>query len=234
MDMEIIKARMQEIADLAACTDCGTTRKECDRMREQNDPTAPRWFGCCSTGGAPCRHLEDPRLHKALIHEVASGTIRPPADEIGPLHDRPRKVTFDWLLHQGEYWRPRQGGMVRIADMGKTWRYNTARMLLRKARAIALSQHARMGAIVDDPMLGPSGDGATMAVEREMQDMIDHPEEWVSGTALLRALQDGLPTEGKKLRKLAERARHYSTCPCRRKPSALSDCTCAVMAGFEG
>jgi hypothetical protein len=227
MDLEsTITARRREIEEQARCKGCGTTLADCRRIREQNtDPTAPDWLGCCAIGNppGPCTHEEDPTAVRRLLDEIDAGEVNPPSGESGLLHDRPRRVSRSWLLHQDEWWQPKVGPMLRIVEMDQMWRHNTAAFLLRRAPRLAAREWALMVADASGP-LGPSGDMACDAFEAELDRLNDDPEGWLRETPLYRALIAGLPAEDTKRRdRIAERARHYSTCPQRH---GLGTCTC--------
>jgi hypothetical protein len=112
-------------------------------------------------------------------------------------------------LNQGEWWFPDGRPRVRIADMDESWRRNAAAFLLRHARGAefrytlgeldVLSTPVPFvvgvredGTVVErtDPSvtLGPSGDMACDAFDREVEERRDHPEEWLKVTTLYQAL----------------------------------------------
>lgn len=213
--LEVFNERKQYIADTAECTSCGATARFCDLLRETNtDPTAPEWFGCCASGTtfAPCRHVEDSReLHK-LMQEMADGTVRTVAEAYPPPVQGPKLPSYDWLLHQDTWWYPHRRPALRIAEMDKPHRFNTARWLERKAQGLHLAQGA---------MFGDAPDDVWAAWDNE------DPVEWLRSTPLMQALRKGLPTGGKKLRMMETRAVHWSTCPMRLAHPAPSDtCVC--------
>lgn len=142
--------------------------------------------------------------------------------ELGALNDYPRRPPINWLLHQSEWWRPRNGRLVRIADMDPHWRHNTANMLLRTAWHHANQEGFVLLKFASGP-LGPSGDMAVSALEREVDELYGDPEGWMIHTKLYQALTTGLP-DGEALEVLQEQARHWPTCPCR--SDVDGECAC--------
>jgi hypothetical protein len=146
------------------------------------------------------------------------------AASIGHTADgKPLSVTarFD----QGTWWRTKDDRWLRIADMDETHRYNTAAMLMRHAGRHAFAYSLGWDITVAEH---DGGDMAHESLERiadEIRDQIRDPQEWLRGTALYRALTAGFPTKRKALKRLAERAGHWSTCPKRTDLSAKT-CTC--------
>jgi len=225
--VRVIMAWCREVRNQARCIGCGATLAECDRAREQNtDPTAPDWLGCCAIGNppGPCTHEEDPTAVRRLLNKIETSDTKLLLEAIGPLHDRPRRVSTMWLLYQDEWWQPKVGPMLRIAEMDDGWRHNTAAFLLRRAPRLAERAWASMAADASGP-LGPSGDMACDAFEAELDWLDADPEGWLCETPLYQALVAGLPAEGSRQRaRLAERARHRSTCPRRHGDGT---CTCS-------
>lgn len=222
---DIIRARRRHIEDNAKCDGCGSTLAACRSQRGQ-DPTAPPWLGCCARGVhllQPCRHVADPSALRMLLDEAEAGHVRTVEEAYPAPVQGPRRVTMSWLLHQGDVWQPKDRPLVRIADMDAEWRYNTAQWLERYAERLALSEQWSMAMLAAGP-LGPSGDAACDAFDSAIDAMGVDPLGWLRSTPLYRALVKGLPTKRKKLARLAERARHWSTCPAR----ADGDCTCAA------
>lgn len=127
---------------------------------------------------------------------------------------------------QGEWWRTRDDRWLRIADMDETHRYNTAAMLTRRAGHHAFAYALSFAGEVDRH---DGGDMAHDALERISDELNEQaardPEGWLRGTTLYRALTAGLPAKARKVAKLAERARHYSTCP-KRTDLKADTCTC--------
>jgi hypothetical protein len=225
-----IAARRQQIQDSAKCDGCGATLAECKANRGK-DPTAPAWFGCCAIGTAlgPCRHRVDAAALSALLVEVESGTVRT-VEEAAP-KAAPAKTGMSWFeyLTQGEKWQPNGKPAVAIADMDPEWRYNTARYLERHAAVIgqrySLAQTMWFAAITSSP-LGPgenAADSIEHDIDREEAEIARDPVAWIRTTKLHRALVAGLPTKKRKVTALAERAKHWSTCPAR---TGRGDCRC--------
>lgn len=226
-----IEERREHIRLSAPCTSCGATLGECERLKKDRaDQTAPEWLGCCAVGldFRPCVHREDSRALSALLAEVADGEVRT-VEEANPAPVQgPRLPGMDWLLWQNTWWYPKRRPAIRIAEMDKTHRYNTANFLERQAFTIVRGQSWSMAC---GPQ--PSGDMASDAFEAELDGMDRDPAGWLRDTPLLRALRRGLPTGGLKLKRLAERARHWHTCPMRliaAKRPAFASCTCPPPA----
>lgn len=139
-------------------------------------------------------------------------------------NDRQRFV-FNYL-DQGTIWFARGGVHTYIADMDPEWRYNASRMLERKAERLA---EAYGWAELDwMARIGPMSEHVEDQFDREIWDRDHDPLAWIRRTTLYRALTANLPTKPKKLRRLAERARHYSMCPGR--TGARLNCQCTKIA----
>jgi hypothetical protein len=150
-----------------------------------------------------------------LVREAAAGEVRTVAEVYPPPVQGPRLPDYDWLLHQNTWWYPYRRPAVRIAEMDKPWRFNTARFIERRA--------AELHGIVGMRYMGDAPDEVWHAWEQEQQD----PVGWLRRTPLLRALRKGLPTGGAKLRALEARAVHWNTCPMRLAHPASGDrCVC--------
>jgi hypothetical protein len=127
------------------------------------------------------------------------------------------------LFDGGYWWRVRSGGFVPIAEMTPEHRYSTARMLERHAGAYQMRYETEL---LSSPLWTAAPDDVDVWFSGP-------PEAWVRGTRLYRALVAGLPTREKPLRKLAERARHWSACPMRLRPKDRPEgavCSCAEAA----
>lgn len=218
MSTDTISSRLRAITDDARCRGCGATRKECQRLfAESNDP-----IGCCD----PHDHTISAAAVAALTREVESGTVAPPKEPTP--RKEPGMSWFDYL-NQGQVWRPNGKPPVAIADMDQEWRYNAARWLERGAVAIgqrySLDSSLWLAVQLGSP-LGPSENAADRIerdIERENAEIDRDPVAWIRTTPLHQALMTGLPTKPKKLAALAERARHWSTCPAR---TGDGDCRC--------
>lgn len=160
--------------------------------------------------------------------------------------ERQARSTFAYL-NQDTTWIPRDPPAVRVTDMDLEWRYNAARWLERQAERFALLYtwgeiywmstpfgRAVVAEFDGEPVeAGPllshfdlMGEHAQDAFEHE-QDLRDRdPVGWIQSTDLHRALVAGLPTKRRKLAKLAERARHWSTCPAR---AGRGECACELI-----
>jgi hypothetical protein len=152
-------------------------------------------------------------------------------------------------LNQDAVWAPRPPRKpLPIADMDPAWRHNAANFLLRRAEHLAhryifgMVRAASVPAwseVIGEDHGEPAysgtvfsefdlmGDHARDAFEDEQHRIIEEPEVWLRTTPLYRALVAGLPT-GEERERLAERARHWSTCPARAHTDA--DCECRVAA----
>jgi hypothetical protein len=231
--VNVIAERVKFIKDAARCGGCGATGAECKRIRKARDGAVD-----CCTGGDPfevCHHVEDRAMVDRLMREIVAGEVRT-VDEAYPAPAQgPKMVTYNWLLWQDAWWYPYRRPAIRIAEMEKTHRLNTANWLERKAVKLVREQETRMA-------LGPQpgGDMACDAFERGLDDMREHPVEWLRGTPLLQALRKGLPTKGRKLDDLTERARHWHTCPMRLRPEKRprgphdTDLPCACVQDETG
>jgi hypothetical protein len=200
---DIIAARRQAIQNSAPCDGCGSTLAAC-KANQGKDPTAPPWFGCCARGvglDIPCNHVPDAGALLALLVEIESGTVRT-VEEAKP---KPAKsgITWDRYLDQGEQWKPNGKPMVAIADMDPEWRFNASRWLERNAEKIV----------------------SDMDWASEVQP--SEPHTWIRTTALYRALVADLPDCSIALDAIAERAKHWSTCPAR---AGGGDCRCEAIA----
>lgn len=215
---EVVAARRDHLIATARCRSCWLTRAEC-RLSAGDEHPLP----CCPD----CSHPVSVKDMDALLAEVAAGKVRTVEEADPPPVQGPQPVSFHWLLHQGEWWRPKRGPMIRISSMTDTHRLHTIRMLQRQAAQIAFHEHARDSMWLDHP-LGPSGDAARDGFEHELHEMLAEPVIWLMRCALLQALAAPLPAPGKRKRwaRLEERALHWSDCPASRN---LDDpCKCRV------
>ncbi|MEU3452110.1 hypothetical protein ABZ671_00505 [Micromonospora sp. NPDC006766] len=230
---EVIAARRKHIQDTARCVGCGGTLTDCKANRGK-DPNAPAWFGCCARGTAlgPCRHEVDAGALLALLGEIEAGEVRS-VEQVTEEDRRSRaaRTGMSWFdyLNQDKVWQPKGKPPVAIADMDPEWRYNAARWLESGCVKIGhrYSFDARAWLLVQlSSPLGPSENAADAIegdIDRETAEIKHDPVAWIRTTALYRALVAGLPTKPKKLTALAERARHWSTCPAR---NGDANCRC--------
>lgn len=234
MNTDIIAARRQHIQDNAPCLGCGATLASCEAQRGK-DPTAPKWFGCCARGTAlgPCQHQTDPAALLALLTEIESGTVRTveqvTAEQTQRKAPQPGGMSWFEYLNQGEQWKPNGRPPGPIADMDPEWRHNAARFLERRAGQIGGAYISAAWTWFTAALLssvGPS-EAAADDIERDINEqgaaIVRDPVAWIRTTKLHAALVAGLPTKGKKAAGLAERARHWSTCPAR---DGSGDCRC--------
>lgn len=139
--------------------------------------------------------------------------------------------TFAYL-NQGDVWFPKGKPAVSIPNMDVEWRYNASRFLERNAAAfvhrytwgeiIVMNQPRYQAIGWDEQPDGPAlseldlmSDSVADGWETAIDDRDHDPVGWIRGTKLYEALVAGLPTKRKALRRLAERAKHWSTCPAR-------------------
>lgn len=213
-----IEERRQRIRDLAKCKQCGTDQKTCitDDTGDKEGPGS-----LCCWGGIGHGHVEDRRLVDELLREVASGEVRTVAEAYPPPVRGPRLPGYEWLLYQDVWWYPYRRPAVRIAEMDKPYRLNTARFVERHAFGLHMTVGMRW--IGDD-----APDDVWRSWEQEQKD----PAGWLRRTPLLVALRKGLPGGGAKLRALEVRALHWHTCPMRLAHPATGDrCTCVRVDG---
>lgn len=234
---EVIAARRKHIRDSAPCVGCGATLASCLAARGK-DPTAPEWFGCCARGlgMVPCSHEQDPAALSALLDEIETGTVRT-VEEITAAAGRrdPEDMWWNEYFDQGERWKPSGKPLVAIADMDPAWRHNSARFLERRAAEFAIRYgraEAMWWAAECASQIGPS-EASRDGIEREMAERADaraeDPVGWIRTTALHKALVAGLP-DGDEREALAERARHWSTCPIR---NGGDTCRCEQLQHAE-
>jgi len=136
------------------------------------------------------------------------------------------------LLDQGRYWQPKSGEWIEIAAMSDEHRLNTARMLMRKARAIKLRYE------IDLVMLATRWGGPDCDDLLWEDAPFQNPTLWLGEMPLYRALVADLPEGGAAYAAVARRARHWSTCLMRLRegdPACPPDavCTCAAPEGTD-
>lgn len=84
---------------------------------------------------------------------------------------------FHWhmILGQSSVWIDRQGTAHALADMTTSHLANALNLAKRHATQIsraAREEYLSTAALADDPVLGPRGDMAQMAVEHELDDLL--------------------------------------------------------------
>lgn len=209
--VNIIAERRRYIMDVARCRSCGMSGKECDRIRRtRRDGTV----GCCiSDFLQECRHDEDRHMVNQLMREIMAGEVRTVAEAYPPPVQGPRLPSYDWLLSQDVWWYPHRRPAVRIAEMDKPHRFNTAQWLERRAADLHDSGLRYMHNAPDEVW-------ASWEAE--------NTHEWLREKPLMKALRKGLPPpESRKGRQLAERAVHWHTCPMRHAhPDRFDRCLC--------
>lgn len=228
---DTIRERRQRITDLARCVDCGTDWKSCI-VDDTGDKTGPGSL-CCWSGRH--EHRPDQRLLDELLEEITAGEVRTVAEVYPAPVLGPTRPGAHWLLWQDAWWYPHRRPAVRIAEMDKPHRFNTANWLERRATLYVNAEYNHM---IFSPMQ-PGGDMARNAFDRELAEMLARPVEWLRGVPLMRALRKGLPHRGRKLDDLIERASHWHTCPMRlpreKRPRGPHDtdplCVCVVEGG---
>lgn len=117
--------------------------------------------------------------------------------------DKP-KTTYDFL-NQGIWWRNAQGAWMPVAEMSAEYRFNCARMLMARASRYAFA--VEMEELRSISMFGAPDDVEPWTV--------GYPDSWMRERPIYRALTSDLPKGPKASARLAERARHYATCPLR-------------------
>lgn len=202
----VIKARRKDINEQAPCDYCGTSLIACKAERGK-DPTAPPWLGCCAVGTelGPCRHQRDSHALDQLLKEIERGEVRP-VEEIQAERDaieaerRARRSTreadrvagrptsYRASFDQGVWWKTRDSGWIRIADMQASHRANTARFLERRAGSIVFNLSMSELAMMSD-----APDDVVDSWIHEDDDKVKDPVGWLRGTVIYRALVDGLP-----------------------------------------
>jgi hypothetical protein len=206
-----IEERRQYIDRIAQCIDCGA-----ERMPPTDDGVPD--FCPRRSGMETCRYRPSQKLTDELLREVVAGEVRTVAEAYPPPRQGPLLPGYDWLLHQGIWWYPYRRPAVRVAEMDKPHRFNTARFIERRAADLHMTVGMRY--------MGNAPDDVWHAWERE------DPVGWLRRTPLLRALRKGLPGGGAKLRALEVRALHWHTCPMRlAHPGALDSCMCVREGG---
>jgi len=223
----LIAARRQHIADLAKCVDCGTDQKTCRTLGEEEEGPGAL---CCWSGRHV--HREDQRAIDALFDEIAAGHVRTVAEVDPPPVLGPRPVSMAWLLAQDVWWYPHRAPATRIEGMAKTRLLNTLHFLERRAPVLANREYWAMSGWLSHP-LGPSGDMARDAFEREMNSLHADPLGWLRERPLLKAMYRQLPKrDSKKWHALAARAKHWNTCPMRKaRPGPAETCVCVQRDG---
>ncbi len=130
---------------------------------------------------------------------------------------RPGWYTY---LNQSELWKPNGKPLVRIADMSPEWRFNASQWLLHRTKVIS---HKYIMSCWAEQLQAERLDSVLGELDRGMGRADRDLRAWLKDMSLFRALVAGLPNEGGPRRRLAERARHWSTCPMR-LTDAICDC----------
>jgi hypothetical protein len=217
--VNVIAERRQYIRDVARCGSCGAVGKECERLRGEGRG------GCCLGGFfKPCHHIDDRDMVDQLMKEVMAGEVRTVTEAYPPPVQGPKLPSRLWLLSQTEWWYPHRRPAVRIAEMDKPHRWNTARYLERQARSLHDTTLIYMHDAPDDVWASWHSES---------------PLEWLRSQPLMKALDQGMPTRGPKLEALRARAAHWHTCPMRLRPEKRprgphdSDpvCVCVIVDG---
>lgn len=108
---------------------------------------------------------------------------------------KPASITARFA--QGKWWLKRDGTYAAIADMSPGHRYNSAALLMRRARVIAF-RHAF--AFAGEAAAHDGGEMAHDSLEQiagELTDQaMDDPQAWLRGTTLYKALTEGLTIHG--------------------------------------
>lgn len=133
------------------------------------------------------------------------------------------------LFDQGEWWRTKDGTWIRVADMARSHRLNTARFLLRRARRYSRALYVEAWRFMPD--LGDASDGVFNALcgapEAEADRRDADPVAWMVQTELYRAIADGLAVDGAIDMDLMARIGNAPLLP---EVCALDDCGCSGEA----
>lgn len=216
---EVVAERRQYIQDTARCVYCGLTRRSAQYIATLTLDDGVPDFCARRPGMGVCRYAEDTHMVNQLMREIMAGEVRTVAEAYPPPVQGPRLPGHEWLLGQADWWYPHRRPAVRIAEMDKPWRWNTARYLERKAKTLHLA--VTSGYMWDAP------DDVWASWQAE------DPAEWLREQPLMRALTKGLPpVDSKAGRLMAARAIHWHTCPMRRKhPGPAAGCACIREGG---
>jgi hypothetical protein len=123
---------------------------------------------------------------------LTNGEAVPIAEYVRQVRKEERCFSWHDYFNQSEQWRTKDGTWMRIAEMERSHRANVARFLTRNAKryayAISLSElfmfHEAPDHVVD-----------SWLVEDEWR--LEHPQEWIRGTRLYRAMIAGLAVDGR-------------------------------------
>jgi hypothetical protein len=132
------------------------------------------------------------------------------------LHDHPQPPALEWLLHQRQWWQPRQGPMVRIADMTDTHCYHLLGWLVRQSQVIARIEADR---VIWSAIGSPEDPLKTFAdALHASREALNRPVSTLRATPLYEAILERLPDpeDRGKWEDLLARAEHWSECPASR------------------
>lgn len=194
---DTIKARRKLIRDQAACDTCCGSRAAC-KAEMRRDPEAP--FGCCDR----CCHRASASELVKLLKEIESGTVRTVAELTQPARDRqavrhadraerlakgmPGHLSMATMFDQGVWWKSRDDGWVRVADMSDTHRRNLLGFLDREAGRLAW-QIGFAELVLYEGAPDEVVDAWIDDEERRMSD----PLRWMRSTPLYQAVADHAP-----------------------------------------
>lgn len=139
-------------------------------------------------------------------------------------------------FNQTEHWVPNGKPPVQIVDMEPAWRLNCVRYLERNAARYAAlyadgcSAEEMVFGLTNPDVSDWVGDSITGHLWEEGSRAKRDPVGWIKATKLYLALAAGLPSKGAPLRRLADRARHWSECGARERKG---ECTCAELADAD-
>lgn len=156
----------------------------------------------------------------------------PASDALGVFIEQ-MKVQRAWYAYfnQGSYWKPNGRPRVDIVGMDDEWRYNCCQFLKRQALVYARNYAQGCAAEAVWAVEHIHGEMALESIENGLDDearrALADPAKWVQTTPLYQALRVKLPSKGKKLRVLAQRAAHYDGCP--RRTERKGECHCVRL-----
>lgn len=135
------------------------------------------------------------------------------------------------LIDQGEWWRTKDGTWVRVTDMARSHRLNTARFLLRGARRYSQALYSEASRSMPNWDMDDVSDGVFNALfgvaEAEANRRDADPVSWMVQTELYRAIAEGLAVDGAIDMDLMAR---IGNAPLLAPVCGLNDCGCSGEA----
>lgn len=127
------------------------------------------------------------------------------------------------FLFQAEWWLPNEQTYIPVASMDQRYRFNCARLLLRRA------DHYKLNYDLEFSAFGSriSGEVASLDFDQAMDDLGEQPaEEFIRSTAIFKALTFDIPRVqatdfariSPELREAQQRQKHLSECPMAEDP----------------